>query len=40
MGTLPRDYVFKEGHRIGIVIAGSDDTGLMTDEPGQRLTLI
>ncbi|URT71658.1 Xaa-Pro dipeptidyl-peptidase [Cytobacillus firmus] len=23
-GALPEDYVFKEGHRIGIIIAGSD----------------
>lgn len=23
-GVLPEDYVFKEGHRIGIIIAGSD----------------
>ncbi|TFJ92489.1 Xaa-Pro dipeptidyl-peptidase [Lentibacillus salicampi] len=30
--TLPEDYVFKKGHRIGIVIAGSDDRRLMTDE--------
>src|SRR5699024_2725276 len=30
--TLPEDYVFKKGHRIGIVIAGSDDRWLMTDD--------
>lgn len=30
--TLPEDYVFKEGHRLGIVIAGSDYQQLMTDE--------
>ncbi|WP_433958370.1 Xaa-Pro dipeptidyl-peptidase [Cytobacillus horneckiae] len=28
--TLPEDYVFKEGHRIGVIIAGSS-TRLMTD---------
>ncbi|RYG72203.1 Xaa-Pro dipeptidyl-peptidase [Lentibacillus lipolyticus] len=30
--TLPEDYVFKKGHRIGIVLAGSDDRWLMTDD--------
>ncbi|MDQ0270495.1 Xaa-Pro dipeptidyl-peptidase [Cytobacillus purgationiresistens] len=29
--TLPEDYVFKEGHRIGVIIAGSS-TRLMTDQ--------
>lgn len=29
--TLPEDYVFKEGHRIGIVIAGSSNRWLMPD---------
>lgn len=30
--TLPEDYVFEKGHRIGIVIAGSHDRWLMPDE--------
>ncbi|MFS0644466.1 Xaa-Pro dipeptidyl-peptidase [Siminovitchia sp. 179-K 8D1 HS] len=29
--TLPEDYVFKKGHRIGIVIAGSNRGRLLTD---------
>ncbi|WP_340084148.1 Xaa-Pro dipeptidyl-peptidase [Siminovitchia sp. FSL H7-0308] len=29
--TLPEDYVFKKGHRIGIVIAGSNKGRLLTD---------
>lgn len=29
--TLPEDYVFKEGHRIGVIIAGSDNERLMPD---------
>lgn len=29
--TLPEDYVFKEGHRIGIIIAGSSNRWLMPD---------
>ncbi|HLR52538.1 MAG TPA: Xaa-Pro dipeptidyl-peptidase [Candidatus Avamphibacillus sp.] len=30
--TLPEDYVFKEGHRLGIIIAGSDRNWLTTDD--------
>ncbi|MFC7100205.1 CocE/NonD family hydrolase C-terminal non-catalytic domain-containing protein [Nonomuraea rubra] len=30
--TLPQDYTFKKGHRIGLVIAGTDST--YTDEAG------
>ncbi|MBF8187455.1 Xaa-Pro dipeptidyl-peptidase [Nonomuraea sp. K274] len=30
--TLPQDYTFKKGHRIGLVIAGTDST--YTDESG------
>ncbi|MBY7144679.1 Xaa-Pro dipeptidyl-peptidase [Virgibacillus sp. NKC19-3] len=29
--TLPEDYIFKEGHRIGIIIAGSSDRWLIPD---------
>lgn len=29
--TLPEDYIFKKGHRIGIIIAGSDRNYIMTD---------
>lgn len=29
--ALPEDYIFKEGHRIGIVIAASDDRWLIPD---------
>ncbi|WP_373893926.1 Xaa-Pro dipeptidyl-peptidase [Virgibacillus natechei] len=29
--TLPEDYVFKEGHRIGIIIAGSSNRWLIPD---------
>lgn len=29
--TLPEDYVFKKGHRIGIVVAGSNREKLLTD---------
>lgn len=29
--TLPEDYVFKEGHRIGIIVTGSDRNYIMTD---------
>ncbi|EQB38576.1 MULTISPECIES: Xaa-Pro dipeptidyl-peptidase [Virgibacillus] len=28
---LPEDYIFQEGHRIGVIIAGSDDQMLMPD---------
>ncbi|WP_010531673.1 Xaa-Pro dipeptidyl-peptidase [Lentibacillus jeotgali] len=37
--TLPEDYVFKKGHRIGIVIAGSDDRWLMPDETRATLNV-
>jgi X-Pro dipeptidyl-peptidase len=30
--TLPHDYTFKKGHRIGLVIAGTDAT--YSSEPG------
>ncbi|MFB4281496.1 Xaa-Pro dipeptidyl-peptidase [Nonomuraea sp. MTCD27] len=30
--TLPQDYTFKKGHRIGLVVAGTDST--YTDEAG------
>ncbi|MGP3912090.1 Xaa-Pro dipeptidyl-peptidase [Nonomuraea sp. 10N515B] len=30
--TLPQDYIFKKGHRIGLVIAGTDST--YSDETG------
>lgn len=30
--TLPEDYVFKKGHRIGIIIAGSSNRWLMPDQ--------
>ncbi|WP_405099639.1 Xaa-Pro dipeptidyl-peptidase [Oceanobacillus sp. FSL H7-0719] len=29
--TLPEDYVFKEGHRIGVIVTGSDRNYIMTD---------
>lgn len=29
--TLPEDYVLKEGHRIGVIIAGSDRARLLPD---------
>lgn len=29
--TLPEDYVFKEGHRIGIILAGSSNRWLLPD---------
>lgn len=35
--TLPHDYTFKKGHRIGLVIAGTDST--YSDEAGTGATV-
>lgn len=38
--TLPEDYVFKEGHRFGIIIAGSDRNWLTTVDNGAQIDVI
>ncbi|GLX02513.1 Xaa-Pro dipeptidyl-peptidase [Microtetraspora sp. NBRC 16547] len=37
--TLPQDYVFKKGHRIGLVIAGTDSTYSGEKATGTQVTI-
>lgn len=38
--ALPEDYVFKEGHRLGIILAGSDSNWLTTDDNEATIDVI
>lgn len=38
--ALPEDYVFKEGHRFGIIITGSDRNWLTTDDNEATVDVI
>ena len=37
--TLPQDYTFKKGHRIGLVIAGTDSTYSSETGTGANVTV-
>ncbi|MCF6408808.1 Xaa-Pro dipeptidyl-peptidase [Pseudalkalibacillus salsuginis] len=37
--ALPEDYVFKPGHRIGIIIAGSDDRWTIPEENNAEIEI-
>lgn len=37
--TLPEDYIFKKGHRIGVIVTGSDRSYIMTESNQAKIDI-